>query len=157
MEGRSADSGWMLKIVELRVDLAGFSHLALMIRRFFCGNICLLRVLSMQMHTFFRIFWFTDSLRTTPGWHCVSTSLPARQMHVFITTIHNRLRGHDMDVLDLAWSKLDNLLASCSIDNKILIWEPNGNSILLPRHELKGHKNWVKVCVNAEKLVMRKK
>ncbi|CAF0827430.1 unnamed protein product [Brachionus calyciflorus] len=32
------------------------------------------------------------------------------------------LRGHSGDVLDLAWSSTDNYLASCSVDNTIIIW-----------------------------------
>ncbi|KAH9629282.1 hypothetical protein HF086_008364 [Spodoptera exigua] len=32
------------------------------------------------------------------------------------------LRGHAGDVLDLAWSPLDKWLASCSVDNSIIIW-----------------------------------
>mmetsp|Transcript_8527 Transcript_8527/g.26623 ORF Transcript_8527/g.26623 Transcript_8527/m.26623 type:complete len:308 (-) Transcript_8527:2639-3562(-) len=61
------------------------------------------------------------------GWHRIST-----------------LCGHEMDVLDLAWSG-HGLLASCSIDNKILIWQPTLESItLLPQRELTGHINWVK-------------
>ncbi|VVC98395.1 unnamed protein product [Leptidea sinapis] len=32
------------------------------------------------------------------------------------------LRGHAGDVLDLAWSPLDKWLASCSVDNTIIIW-----------------------------------
>ncbi|XP_026329589.1 LOW QUALITY PROTEIN: protein HIRA homolog [Hyposmocoma kahamanoa] len=38
-------------------------------------------------------------------WRCLST-----------------LRGHAGDVLDLAWSPLDKWLASCSVDNTIIIW-----------------------------------
>lgn len=33
------------------------------------------------------------------------------------------LRGHDGDVLDLAWSPKDTYLATCSIDNSIKIWD----------------------------------
>ncbi|KAM3961260.1 histone cell cycle regulator-like protein [Aphomia sociella] len=32
------------------------------------------------------------------------------------------LRGHAGDVLDLAWSPMDKWLASCSVDNSIIIW-----------------------------------
>ncbi|RVE51231.1 hypothetical protein evm_004196 [Chilo suppressalis] len=38
-------------------------------------------------------------------WRCLST-----------------LRGHAGDVLDLAWSPMDKWLASCSVDNTIIIW-----------------------------------
>jgi protein HIRA/HIR1 len=32
------------------------------------------------------------------------------------------LRGHSGDVLDLSWSAKDNFLASCSVDNTVIIW-----------------------------------
>lgn len=32
------------------------------------------------------------------------------------------LRGHEGDVLDLAWSTKDNYLASASVDNTIIVW-----------------------------------
>ena len=34
------------------------------------------------------------------------------------------LRGHDGDILDLQWSPKNKYLASCSIDNSIIIWKP---------------------------------
>jgi protein HIRA/HIR1 len=39
------------------------------------------------------------------SWRCVST-----------------LRGHAGDVLDLAWSPHDAWLATCSVDNTVIIW-----------------------------------
>ncbi|XP_017034799.1 protein HIRA homolog [Drosophila kikkawai] len=33
------------------------------------------------------------------------------------------LRGHDGDVLDLAWSPNDAYLASCGIDNTVIVWD----------------------------------
>lgn len=38
------------------------------------------------------------------------------------------LRGHDGDVLDLAWSSHDAWIASCSIDNTVIVW----NALKLP-------------------------
>lgn len=38
------------------------------------------------------------------------------------------LRGHDGDVLDLAWSTHDAWLASCSVDNTVIVW----NALKLP-------------------------
>ena len=61
-------------------------------------------------------------------------------------------RGHEMDVLDLAWAPDDAMLASCSIDNKVLVWRPpprgggvsSHGAVLSPVHVLSGHTNWVK-------------
>jgi protein HIRA/HIR1 len=39
------------------------------------------------------------------GWRCVHT-----------------LRGHHGDVLDMAWSPNDRYLATCSVDNTIIVW-----------------------------------
>lgn len=50
-----------------------------------------------------------------------------------------------MDVLDLAWRFDDKLLASCSIDNRILIWQVlASSSISAPARVLNAHKSWVK-------------
>ncbi|CAB3221414.1 unnamed protein product [Arctia plantaginis] len=55
--------------------------------------------------------WGLSVAPSTPGkhkaetWRCLAT-----------------LRGHAGDVLDLAWSPLDKWLASCSVDNSIIIW-----------------------------------
>jgi len=59
-----------------------------------------------------------------------------------------RLRGHEMDVLDLAWSTNDDYLASCSIDNKVLVWSTRSITVMMtPMRALLGHSNWVKVRV----------
>ncbi|BDA47922.1 Protein HIRA [Coccomyxa sp. Obi] len=51
------------------------------------------------------------------------------------------LRGHSNNVTDLAWSKDDTYLASCSLDNTIIIWNPkNGQQITT----LQGHESYVK-------------
>ncbi|PVD31725.1 hypothetical protein C0Q70_07143 [Pomacea canaliculata] len=52
------------------------------------------------------------------------------------------LRGHSGDVLDLAWSPQDVWLASCSVDNSIVIW----NALKFPDQVaiLKGHSGLVK-------------
>ncbi|KAK3595749.1 hypothetical protein CHS0354_025378 [Potamilus streckersoni] len=52
------------------------------------------------------------------------------------------LRGHSGDVLDLAWSSGDVWLASCSIDNTIVIW--NGEKFPEQVAVLKGHSGLVK-------------
>jgi protein HIRA/HIR1 len=73
---------------------------------------------------------------------------------------------YSMDVCDLAWAPDDSLLASCSIDNFVLIWRipalnnaatssssssggaggfAAGNSVILgPERRLSGHSSWVK-------------
>ncbi|KAH8368366.1 hypothetical protein KR084_010417 [Drosophila pseudotakahashii] len=52
------------------------------------------------------------------------------------------LRGHDGDVLDLAWSPNDIYLASCSIDNTVIIWD--AQAFPHPVATLKGHTGLVK-------------
>lgn len=58
-------------------------------------------------------------------WKCVST-----------------LRGHSGDVLDLAWSPFDSWLASCSVDNTVVIWNAKRWQEILA--VLKGHTGLVK-------------
>lgn len=52
------------------------------------------------------------------------------------------LRGHTEDVLDLAWSPQDVWLASCSVDNTIIIW--NAQNFPEQVVALKGHCSMVK-------------
>lgn len=52
------------------------------------------------------------------------------------------LRGHAGDVLDLAWSPQDRWLASCSIDNTIIIWDAQSFPTIVSM--LKGHTGLVK-------------
>ena len=55
------------------------------------------------------------------------------------------LRGHDGDILDLAWSPNDVWLASCSVDNTVIIWNAKKFPEILS--VLKGHTSLVKgVC-----------
>ncbi|XP_052737819.1 protein HIRA homolog [Bicyclus anynana] len=54
----------------------------------------------------------------------------------------NTLRGHAGDVLDLAWSPLDKWLASCSVDNTIIIW--NAEKFPEMVSVLNGHTGLVK-------------
>ena len=37
--------------------------------------------------------------------------------------LHKRLTGHTSDVVDLAWSPGNQYLASCSLDNYVIIWD----------------------------------
>lgn len=58
-------------------------------------------------------------------WRCVAT-----------------LRGHSGDILDLNWSKTEPWLASCSVDNSVIIWNTNKwNEIVTT---LRGHTGLVK-------------
>lgn len=52
------------------------------------------------------------------------------------------LRGHGGDVLDIAWSPQDRWLASCSIDNTIIIWDAQSFPTIISM--LKGHTGLVK-------------
>ncbi|KAL4159748.1 hypothetical protein PRNP1_000321 [Phytophthora ramorum] len=58
------------------------------------------------------------------------------------------LERHTMDVADVAWSPDDRMLATCSIDNTILIWNVGvgGFSEVMtqPLQTLTGHNGWVK-------------
>ncbi|KAG2527303.1 hypothetical protein JM16_003501 [Phytophthora kernoviae] len=58
------------------------------------------------------------------------------------------LERHTMDVEDIAWSPDDRMLATCSIDNTILIWGVGigGLSEVMtqPLQTLTGHSGWVK-------------
>lgn len=53
-----------------------------------------------------------------------------------------------IDVEDIAWSPDDRMLATCSIDNKIIIWSIDTRTIPLIMNEpfrvLSGHTSWVK-------------
>ena len=51
------------------------------------------------------------------------------------------LRGHLSDVIDIAWAPDDSMLASCSLDNLVIVWDPaTGQKV----HTLKGHTSFVK-------------
>lgn len=52
------------------------------------------------------------------------------------------LRGHTGDVLDLAWSPQDRWLASCSVDNTVMIWDAMSFPTIVS--VLKGHTGLVK-------------
>ncbi|KAH8304640.1 hypothetical protein KR018_005858, partial [Drosophila ironensis] len=52
------------------------------------------------------------------------------------------LRGHNGDVLDLAWSPNDLYLASCSVDNMVIIWDAQAFPHITVT--LKGHTGLVK-------------
>lgn len=51
------------------------------------------------------------------------------------------LRGHCNNVVDLAWSRDDKLLATASLDNKVMVWNPaTGQRVTT----LEGHESYVK-------------
>ncbi|KAI6648655.1 Protein HIRA-like protein isoform X1 [Oopsacas minuta] len=52
------------------------------------------------------------------------------------------MRGHSGEVLDLSWSLSDEYLASCSVDNTIIIW--NGVQLPAKHHIIKQHSGMVK-------------
>ncbi|XP_073830443.1 histone cell cycle regulator-like protein [Musca autumnalis] len=52
------------------------------------------------------------------------------------------LRGHAGDVLDLAWSPQDRWLASCSVDNTIIVWDVQNFPVIITT--LRGHTGLVK-------------
>uniref|UniRef100_H2YBG7 CAF1B/HIR1 beta-propeller domain-containing protein n=1 Tax=Ciona savignyi TaxID=51511 RepID=H2YBG7_CIOSA len=52
------------------------------------------------------------------------------------------LKGHTGDVLDLAWSPGDQWLASCSIDNTVVVWDVQKFPAITT--VLKGHSSLVK-------------
>ena len=59
------------------------------------------------------------------------------------------LQGHTSDVKDLGWSPNDDLLATCSIDNTVRVWQMNENTLSqlrlnTPLVVLKGHTSWVR-------------
>ena len=51
------------------------------------------------------------------------------------------LRGHASDVIDLAWAPDDTMVASCSLDNLVIVWDPVTGQRL---HTLRGHTSFVK-------------
>jgi len=64
-----------------------------------------------------------------------------REVHEQWGCLH-QLRGHDGDVLDLSWSLDGGYLASCSIDNSIIIW--SATSLPDKVTTIKGHTGLVK-------------
>lgn len=52
------------------------------------------------------------------------------------------LNGHNGDILDLAWSSNDAYLASCSVDNMIIVWDANNFPQLITK--ILGHTGLVK-------------
>jgi len=56
-------------------------------------------------------------------------------------TIAAKYRGHGSDVIDIAWSPDDSMLASCSLDNLVIIWDSRTGA---PCATLRGHTSFVK-------------
>uniref|UniRef100_A0A8C6XMT8 Protein HIRA n=1 Tax=Naja naja TaxID=35670 RepID=A0A8C6XMT8_NAJNA len=71
------------------------------------------------------VFGSSSKLANVEQWRCVSV-----------------LRSHSGDVMDVAWSPHDAWLASCSVDNTVVIW----NALKFPEilATLKGHSGLVK-------------
>ncbi|KAG3022203.1 hypothetical protein PC120_g8260 [Phytophthora cactorum] len=73
-----------------------------------------------------------------------SNARPNKQNWVRCST----LERHTMDVADVAWSPDDRMLATCSIDNTILIWDVGVGTLsevmTQPLQTLTGHNGWVK-------------
>ncbi|KAM7145070.1 protein HIRA isoform 2-T2 [Macrochelys suwanniensis] len=71
------------------------------------------------------VFGSSSKLANVEQWRCVSI-----------------LRSHSGDVMDVAWSPHDAWLASCSVDNTVVIW----NAVKFPEilATLKGHSGLVK-------------
>ncbi|XP_019394600.1 PREDICTED: protein HIRA [Crocodylus porosus] len=71
------------------------------------------------------VFGSSSKLANVEQWRCVSI-----------------LRNHSGDVMDVAWSPHDAWLASCSVDNTVVIW----NAVKFPEilATLKGHSGLVK-------------
>ncbi|KAE9030405.1 hypothetical protein PR001_g10003 [Phytophthora rubi] len=73
-----------------------------------------------------------------------SNASPNKQNWVRCST----LERHTMDVADVAWSPDDRMLATCSIDNTILIWDVGVGAMsevmTQPLQTLTGHNGWVK-------------
>lgn len=59
-----------------------------------------------------------------------------------VDLIFDLILGHAGDVLDLAWSPQDRWLASCSVDNSIIIWDAQSFPTIVSM--LKGHTGLVK-------------
>ena len=52
------------------------------------------------------------------------------------------LNGHNGDILDLSWSSADQHLASCSVDNMIIVWDANNFPQIVTK--ILGHTGLVK-------------
>ena len=56
-------------------------------------------------------------------------------------SIAGKYRGHSSDVIDIAWSPDDSMLASCSLDNLVIIWDCRSGAMITT---LRGHTSLVK-------------
>lgn len=71
------------------------------------------------------VFGNAGITKATESWRCTAT-----------------LRGHTNDILDIAWSPQDRWLASCSVDNNVIIWDMHNTPAMVAI--LKGHTGLVK-------------
>ena len=54
------------------------------------------------------------------------------------------MRGHTADVKDVAWSPDDAMLATCSVDNTVCVWDCRGPAgTVQPLRRFADHTNWV--------------
>lgn len=72
-------------------------------------------------------FGTSGAIKNVENWRCIST-----------------LRGHGGDILDVAWSPQDRFIASCSIDNTIIVWDAQSFPTATIVSMLKGHTGLVK-------------
>ncbi|XP_041348159.1 protein HIRA-like isoform X2 [Gigantopelta aegis] len=73
---------------------------------------------------------------------CATAVFGSRNVNVEQWRPVHTLRGHTGDVLDLAWAPCDMWLASCSVDNTVVVW--NTNKFHEQVAVLKGHSGLVK-------------
>lgn len=67
------------------------------------------------------------------------------KVHVENWRLRHTLRGHNGDVLHVAWGPFDNILASASVDNTVMIWNAEKFPELVTT--LRGHTGLVKGVV----------
>ena len=79
------------------------------------------------------------ALRDGPGKAAFGSSDAPNVENWTIAMRYNR--GHTSDVIDIAWSPDDSMLASCSLDNLVIIWDCRTGNLITT---LRGHTSFVK-------------